>query len=193
GSTRARPGSSPPRSAARRWGRSSSSRPTPATSASAEHFIRGGMAVGRARPAGCVRGGMNNSPPQLQRLLMPLDHDDLSCRRVLEGGLFLIGFGACVPLANWLVQSVGTTCVPNGPCLIPVAPGLTAPSGVLMVGLALVLRDLVQRRLGLGWSVAAIIIGAALSASFAPPALGGGPAGRVPLAAGPGPPLSRPP
>ena len=102
---------------------------------------------------------------------MPLDHDDLSRRRTLEGGIFLIGFGACVPLANWLIQSVGTTCVPNGPCLIPVAPGLTAPSGVLMVGLALVLRDLVQRRLGLVWSVAAILIGAALSASFSPPAL----------------------
>ena len=102
---------------------------------------------------------------------MPLDQDDLSRRRVVEGGIFLIGFGACVPLANWLIQSVGTTCVPNGPCLIPVAPGLTAPSGVLMVGLALVLRDLVQRRLGLVWSVAAILIGAALSASFSPPAL----------------------
>ena len=36
----------------------------------------------------------------------------------------------------------------TGPCLIPVAPGLMAPSGVTMIGLALVLRDLVQRRLG---------------------------------------------
>ena len=46
-----------------------------------------------------------------------------------------------------------------------------APSGVLMVGLALVLRDLVQRRLGLAWSAAAILAGAALSALLAPPAL----------------------
>jgi uncharacterized PurR-regulated membrane protein YhhQ (DUF165 family) len=46
-----------------------------------------------------------------------------------------------------------------------------APSGVLMIGLALVLRDLVQRRLGLGWAVAAILAGAALSALLAPPAL----------------------
>jgi queuosine precursor transporter len=99
------------------------------------------------------------------------DTDDLSRRRFLEGIIFLIGFGACVPLANWLIQHVGTTCVPNGPCLIPVAPGLSAPSGVLMVGLALVLRDLVQRRLGLVWSVAAILIGAGLSATFAPPSL----------------------
>lgn len=100
-----------------------------------------------------------------------LQHDDLSRRRVREGIAFLIGFGACVPLANWLIQHVGTTCMPNGPCLIPVAPGLSAPSGVLMVGLALVLRDLVQRRLGLVWSVVAILIGAGLSATFAPPPL----------------------
>jgi hypothetical protein len=40
-----------------------------------------------------------------------------------------------------------------------------------MVGLALVLRDLVQRRLGFWWAVAAILAGAALSALLAPPAL----------------------
>ena len=99
------------------------------------------------------------------------DNDRLQRRRLVEGVVFLLGFGACVPLANWLIQHVGTTCVPNGPCLIPVAPGILAPSGVLMIGLALVLRDLVQRRLGLVWSVGAILAGAALSASFAPPSL----------------------
>jgi uncharacterized PurR-regulated membrane protein YhhQ (DUF165 family) len=103
--------------------------------------------------------------------MLSFPSDDLSRRRIREGVIFLIGFGACVPLANWLIQHVGTTCVPNGPCLIPVAPGLSAPSGVLMVGLALVLRDLVQRRLGLVWSVVAILIGAGLSATFAPPSL----------------------
>jgi uncharacterized PurR-regulated membrane protein YhhQ (DUF165 family) len=46
-----------------------------------------------------------------------------------------------------------------------------APSGVLMVGIALVLRDLVQRRLGLGAAVAAILIGAGLSGLVAPLAL----------------------
>jgi len=89
----------------------------------------------------------------------------------LEGYLYLAGFGLCIPLANWLIGNLGTVCVPDGPCLIPVAPGLMAPSGVLMIGLALVLRDLVQRRLGLGWSAGAIIAGAALSALVAPPAL----------------------
>lgn len=92
-------------------------------------------------------------------------------RRRIEGYAFLAAFAACVPAANWLVVNVGTVCVPQGPCLIPVAPGMTAPSGVVMVGLALVLRDLVQRRLGVWWSAGAILIGAALSAAFAAPSL----------------------
>jgi uncharacterized PurR-regulated membrane protein YhhQ (DUF165 family) len=95
---------------------------------------------------------------------------DTSTRRG-EGFLFLALFGLCIPAANWLIGHAGTMCIPQGPCLIPVAPGVMAPSGVLMVGLALVLRDLVQRRLGLAWSAAAILAGAALSALLAPPAL----------------------
>lgn len=101
---------------------------------------------------------------------------DTNSRRRLEGAVFLVAFALCVPLANWLIGNVGTTCVPNGPCLIPVAPGfsgkaITAPSGVLAIGLALILRDLVQRRLGVTWAFGAIAVGAVLSATFAPPAL----------------------
>jgi uncharacterized PurR-regulated membrane protein YhhQ (DUF165 family) len=98
-----------------------------------------------------------------------------AARRRAEGLVFLAGFGLCIPAANWLILHAGTFCAPGGPCLIPVAPRgtgyLMAPSGVLMVGLALVLRDLVQRRLGLGWAVAAILGGTLLSALLAPPAL----------------------
>ena len=54
---------------------------------------------------------------------------------------------------------------------ISVAPGLMAPSGVVMIGLALVLRDLVQRRLGTKIAIFAIMAGAIISAIFAPPAL----------------------
>ena len=71
------------------------------------------------------------------------------------------GFLALVPLANWMIQHVGTACVPHGPCLVPVAPGMMAPSGVLTVGVALVLRDVVQRCLGLTAGLLAIAIGAA--------------------------------
>ena len=92
-------------------------------------------------------------------------------QRQIEGLVCLIAFGACIPLANWLIGNVGTFCVPDGPCLIPVAPGVTAPSGVLMVGLALVLRDLVQRRLGAKFALLAIAAGTLISAFLAPPAL----------------------
>ncbi len=87
------------------------------------------------------------------------------------GWAALAAFLLCVPLANWLVQHAGTVCVPDGPCLVPVAPGLMAPSGVLTVGAALVLRDVVQRCLGVVWGVGAIIVGAALSAGIAPASL----------------------
>jgi uncharacterized PurR-regulated membrane protein YhhQ (DUF165 family) len=95
----------------------------------------------------------------------------LDARRQAEGVAFLVAFILTIPAANWFIGHLGTACIPNGPCVIPVAPGLMAPSGVVMIGLALVLRDLVQRRLGLQFSVVAILIGGGISAVFAPPAL----------------------
>ena len=92
-------------------------------------------------------------------------------RRWIEGIAFLIAFGLTIPAANWMIGHLGTVCPPNGPCLIPVAPGLMAPSGVAMIGIALVLRDLVQRRLGVGYSAGAVVVGAILSALVAPAAL----------------------
>jgi len=92
-------------------------------------------------------------------------------RRNLEGAVFLVLFCLTVPAANWMIGHVGTTCLARGPCLVPVAPGLAAPSGVLMVGAALVLRDLVQRRLGVEFGILAILVGGALSAAIAPASL----------------------
>jgi uncharacterized PurR-regulated membrane protein YhhQ (DUF165 family) len=92
-------------------------------------------------------------------------------RQRTEGYTFLVLFCLTIPAANWLIGHAGTVCVSNGPCLVPVAPGIMAPSGVLMIGLALVLRDLVQRRLGVEFGIGAIIVGAAISAGLAPPSL----------------------
>jgi hypothetical protein len=92
-------------------------------------------------------------------------------RKNFEGAIFLVLFCLTIPAANWMIGNIGTTCVPNGPCLVPVAPGIMAPSGVLMIGAALVLRDLVQRRLGVAFGVGAILVGAAISAGLAPAAL----------------------
>jgi uncharacterized PurR-regulated membrane protein YhhQ (DUF165 family) len=100
-----------------------------------------------------------------------LTRDKLEARRRREGVAFLFLFALTIPTANWLIGNAGTACVANGPCLIPVAPGLMAPSGVTMIGIALVLRDLVQRRLGVGVALGAILAGAGLSALIAPPSL----------------------
>ena len=89
-------------------------------------------------------------------------------QQLVDGGLALALFTMTIPAANWMIGHLGTACVPQGPCLVPVWPGLLAPSGVLMVGLALVLRDLVQRRLGVAAALGAIALGAGLSALLAP-------------------------
>ena len=83
-------------------------------------------------------------------------------RKSIEGITFLVLFCLTIPAANWMIGHLGSVCVPGGPCLVPVAPGIMAPSGVLMVGAALVLRDLVQRRLGVEFGVGAIVAGAAI-------------------------------
>ena len=92
-------------------------------------------------------------------------------RRNIEGAIFLILFCLTIPAANWMIGHVGTACIAKGPCVVPVAPGVMAPSGVLMIGAALVLRDLVQRRLGVEFGIGAILAGAVLSAAVAPAAL----------------------
>jgi uncharacterized PurR-regulated membrane protein YhhQ (DUF165 family) len=91
-------------------------------------------------------------------------------RRIAEGMVFLVLFCLMIPAANWMIGHMGTACG-AGVCLIPVAPGIMAPSGVLTVGAALVLRDLVQRRLGIEFGIGAIFAGAALSVALSPPSL----------------------
>ena len=111
-------------------------------------------------------------PPQ------PRPRLSLNARKA-EGLAYFLAFMACIPLANWMIGHVGVNCVPGSgvPCLLPVLPWspqggpLMAPSGVLMIGIALVLRDLVQRRLGVGVAAGAVLAGAAISALLAPPSL----------------------
>lgn len=88
-------------------------------------------------------------------------------RRVpIIGILAAIAYIACVYLANWLILNVGT---PAGNIrVIPVWPGISAPSGVLAAGLALTLRDITQDRLGRAAVVGCILVGALLSALLSP-------------------------
>ena len=88
-------------------------------------------------------------------------------KQIVLAGAFL----GCVPAANWLIGNVGTVCVPQGPCLIPVALGMMAPSGVLLIGAALALRDALHEAAGRTWVLACLIGGVVLSLMFSPPAL----------------------
>lgn len=91
-----------------------------------------------------------------------------------EGFVFFAAFIATIFLANYFIRNIGTECH-GDVCLIPIWPSFgigdgMAPSGVLWAGVALTLRDLVQRRLGMKWAWGAIVAGAFLSA-FLDPAL----------------------
>lgn len=82
------------------------------------------------------------------------------------GYAYLIGFISTIFLANYLIGHVGYYC--NPVCVIPVWPGIMAPSGVLAIGLGFTLRDLVQRHLGIRYTILAILVGAGLSALLSP-------------------------
>lgn len=64
--------------------------------------------------------------------------------------------------ANWAVATYG---------VIPVGLGLLAPAGVLFAGLAFTLRDLLHEAAGIGWTIAAIFAGTAVSLAVAGPGL----------------------
>lgn len=82
-----------------------------------------------------------------------------------------VAFILTIPAANWMIGNMGTVCPPDSPCLIPVGFGLMAPSGVLMIGAAILLRDVIHSLLGVRWVFAAIVLGVAIAAVIAPPYL----------------------
>jgi uncharacterized PurR-regulated membrane protein YhhQ (DUF165 family) len=77
---------------------------------------------------------------------------------------------ACVPLANWMMTAVGID-TGDGPRLLPVGFGLTAPSGVLAIGLALGLRDVVHEAFGWRVVASAIAVGTVISGLVASPSI----------------------
>ncbi len=80
--------------------------------------------------------------------------------------LVAAAFLLCLPAANLLIQNVGTVCVPNGPCLIPTGFGFMAPSGVLMIGAALLLRDAIHEIWGRSTAIVLILLGGLVSVPF---------------------------
>jgi uncharacterized PurR-regulated membrane protein YhhQ (DUF165 family) len=76
-----------------------------------------------------------------------------------RAALVLAAYIAAIVAANWLTNNYG---------LIPVGFGLTATAGTYCAGMALMLRNLVQDAVGRRGVVAAIAVGAALSALTSP-------------------------
>lgn len=73
--------------------------------------------------------------------------------------IWAFAYLATIVCANWALATFG---------LVPVAPGLLAPAGVYFAGLAFTFRDLCQESVGRGATVAAIVVGAILSAFVSP-------------------------
>ena len=70
--------------------------------------------------------------------------------------------------AAWAVTHVGTQYDPHGPHVLPVWPSIEAPSGVYVVGVTPVLRDLLQHRVSKGAMFALIVVGTTLAAFVSP-------------------------
>lgn len=73
--------------------------------------------------------------------------------------IYLAAYVACIIATNLLITRVGP---------ISVGFGYLAPSGVLLAGVCFILRDYLHRAAGVAWCLAAIALGAAVSAVFSP-------------------------
>ena len=92
-----------------------------------------------------------------------LEHRLRSAR--IAAAVSFAAYVAVIVGANWMIGHVGTP-IP-GAHVLPVGFGLQAPSGVYLAALAFVARDVLQRVGGAKAGVAAILVGAGLSAFVA--------------------------
>lgn len=84
---------------------------------------------------------------------------DMRLRTVAALVIYLL----TIPVANWMINNVGTQGFPGGPHTIPVGFGFAAPSGVLLIGVALFMRDFVQEQTTRKTVLGAIVVGMVLS------------------------------
>ena len=89
-------------------------------------------------------------------------------KRTSAGAVAFVLYAFTVVAAHWFVQHVGQPTPGGGPHTIPVGFGYRAPSGVLWIGVAFTLRDVVQSTLGKRATLAAIVVGTSLSYLVAP-------------------------
>lgn len=73
--------------------------------------------------------------------------------------IWMACYAATIVGANWAIERYG---------FVPVGFGLLAPAGVYFAGVAFTVRDFVHETAGAGGAIAAIVVGAALSAFISP-------------------------
>ena len=69
-----------------------------------------------------AKGYATFTSPDERQELEPLSSVEM--HKNIEGVVFLVLFCLTIPAANWMIGHVGTACQANGPCLLPVAPGI---------------------------------------------------------------------
>lgn len=85
--------------------------------------------------------------------------------------LFAAVFVAAAATSNWAIENIGQDNGPFAPRTIPVGWGLDAPSGVLLIGVMIAVRDALHERVGLKGTLLVIVLGSVVSALVAPAAL----------------------
>jgi uncharacterized PurR-regulated membrane protein YhhQ (DUF165 family) len=75
---------------------------------------------------------------------------------------------ASIVAAAYAITHIGTQYFPGAPHVVPVWPGIEAPSGVYVVGVTLVIRDLLQHRISKPVMFGLIAVGAGLAALVSP-------------------------
>lgn len=88
----------------------------------------------------------------------------MRARKIITAAAYL----GSIVAAAYAITHIGTQYGPGQPHVLPVWPGIEAPSGVYLVGLTLVLRDVLQRQVGKPATFALILVGAILAAFISP-------------------------
>lgn len=81
--------------------------------------------------------------------------------------LFIVGAAT----SNWAMSNIGMYNGPSAPRTLPIGWGMGAPSGVVLIGLMLTIRDGLHERIQPSGMAAVIFIASVVSAVVAPPAI----------------------
>lgn len=85
--------------------------------------------------------------------------------------LLTVVFVTAAASSNWTVENLGKDHGPLAPRTLPIGWGLEAPSGVVLIGVMIAVRDALHERVGLKGTLLVISVGSVVSALLAPAAI----------------------